>query len=772
MKRVRITYRNALYTVLLFQLLFFLSYPLNGDVVFFNDNSLESGNRSWTISEGTEKNEPDLATFIIPFLHHQLKSDSSSWLPTWDPHSELGKFLIHRQSMSRAFLITNLPALFTDNPFILHTLLSTLTVMLMSIFMFFFLKELNLHPVACAISALGISMANVTIWFLSQVSFNASTCWTICLLWLITKFICKKTPLISLGISFAVYCLFMSGYIQYIVAYAYLLIGYAAIKIYHQNAPFRQKTRTLVYLGLLAAAGIVAASPVYIDIAFMSIDSIRHDMARIITLGSFHGKFGQAKLSDIYSATLSLLMVFDGFLFGDPWILDSLPTSLRVRITPFSPLFFCLFLFSLSINSIKKRWLWLVYMGFFILLKISAPAYEFAVNYLGFHISFIQPLYVIIIPVHVLAAYAIDDILHQNIKGKLVPIVVLSFMIALCILSIIAVRQLEVQAPIDMKHLIAAAIITIGTILFAAFRKQSLIIFIMAISIYFYGFETRIAYPLKDIHLSSPIMEIVRKHTKVDYRFVKVGQWNFFDFFPVMQEPLYGISSIHSFNSLASKNYLQLANSLGLTDPTGLGRYLNHTPNDNRLKGPDFSYTGVNLLLSRNALDPKYFRMVDAHYFRSNGIYSGIGFYTPFQKPILEVQTSAFKLEHQHVFMDGYLQEHNEYQIERTVDLDDLKIFKVASISKPTLLFISQQYNRFWEAWSDRKRLDTIKINGFYQGAILPPGTKEVTLRFKPYVLWSWIPQVLFPIAGVALILRRLKKKPPSSPSIKWTCKQ
>jgi hypothetical protein len=45
-------------------------------------------------------------------------------------------------------------------------------------------------------------------------------------------------------------------------------------------------------------------------------------------------------------------------------------------------------------------------------------------------------------------------------------------------------------------------------------------------------------------------------------------------------------------------------------------------------------------------------------------------------------------------------------------------------------------------------------VNGFYQGVVLPPNTSEVELFFRPFVLWSWLPQLLFAASGALLLLR------------------
>jgi len=45
-------------------------------------------------------------------------------------------------------------------------------------------------------------------------------------------------------------------------------------------------------------------------------------------------------------------------------------------------------------------------------------------------------------------------------------------------------------------------------------------------------------------------------------------------------------------------------------------------------------------------------------------------------------------------------------------------------------------------------------VNRFYQGVIAPPNMSEVDLNFRPFALWSWLPQVFFVASGTLLLLR------------------
>ena len=81
--------------------------------------------------------------------------------------------------------------------------------------------------------------------------------------------------------------------------------------------------------------------------------------------------------------------------------------------------------------------------------------------------------------------------------------------------------------------------------------------------------------------------------------------------------------------------------------------------------------------------------------------------------------------------------------------LDDLKIFRTTPTEQKTLLFLSEQYHPRWKAYARGAPLQTIPVNGFFLGVLVPPQTTRLELRFQPFVIWSWIPQLFY--AGIIL---------------------
>ncbi|MGD9817559.1 MAG: hypothetical protein AB7V04_02555, partial [Desulfomonilaceae bacterium] len=80
---------------------------------------------------------------------------------------------------------------------------------------------------------------------------------------------------------------------------------------------------------------------------------------------------------------------------------------------------------------------------------------------------------------------------------------------------------------------------------------------------------------------------------------------------------------------------------------------------------------------------------------------------------------------------------------------DDFLSLATTPYHEETLLFMSSQYHPFWRACSGKTPLKVVSINNFYLGVIIPPATFEVELTFRPYAIWSWIPQVCFAVSAL-----------------------
>ena len=97
--------------------------------------------------------------------------------------------------------------------------------------------------------------------------------------------------------------------------------------------------------------------------------------------------------------------------------------------------------------------------------------------------------------------------------------------------------------------------------------------------------------------------------------------------------------------------------------------------------------------------------------------------------------------------------------LDRSVEQDDFASFATSDSAHDTLLFLSRQHHPHWTARSGEKPLETVLVNGFYLGVIVPPHTPAVEIAFEPWTRWMWIVHVLIGLGAIVLLLDRFVRK-------------
>ena len=283
-----------------------------------------------------------------------------------------------------------------------------LTVGLTSCFGLLFLRSLGLHPAAGLSAALGLGFGTALFYWLTFVMFLSAICWSLCLLWLITEFIRKGSWPLAIGLAFATYSLLLTGYPQMTVLMGYMIAGHAVLQLAQRSDSLAKKAwRALALLGC-AAAGGVAALPVYLDLFSAAQNSARlaavSDNFFLAVLPPHHGLRDGANF---------LLTIWDWSSLGNA-IAPEYPLSFNGL--SFAPVFGSLIWLSLWMKVGRGVWSWRLFLLFCTAATISSAIYLFAVRHLGFGFSRIQLLCGAIVPGFVLAGYTIDAVVRGNFR--------------------------------------------------------------------------------------------------------------------------------------------------------------------------------------------------------------------------------------------------------------------------------------------------------------------------------------------------------------------
>jgi hypothetical protein len=716
-------------------LVFFAPILFEGQVIYPHDNSREIGAPPIPDEAGiSNRRFSDLAISVIPELHLHLQGDHQGWLSTWNPHVELGRPTYQVNGISKAFLLTHLLSLASDDALEVYSWLTLTTVFSIAFFGYLLLQSMGLHPAACLTGSVGLSLGVWVSHYHTLVMFVAGPCWTLALLWLTKSFIERATLTRAVGIAFCVHALLLTTYPQQVVWQAYLLTWMTLIWLSRRSGPARERLSTFGKLALAVSLGLASVVPVYLDLLLNASRSIRIDLESSFYLASLPPTDGAREVVQFIG------QLFDAFWFGNPIREEH---AIPFNALCLTPLFGTLLLLSFTGGQSRRLWPWQVFSVVCLLTTLSESVYLFGVDYLGLWVSRWTPFQAAYVPIMVLAAHSADGILRHGLPRRGVGVSLVSGVALVAV-----VGNASRGLPID------AGLAAVGISLFAAslafvwMRSPTLLLIVAIVSSFHYGARLRLTRPPGEIRTTSPLADLIRESTGDGFRFAWVGRAGIRS----NEEVLLGLSSVHSYNSVAARSYERWVLRLG-GGFRASGRVFQAFSSPKGLDRTELEYSGVDVLVSRLPLSPDIAAPVDRH--RSFTVYRTL------RAPRLEGQLLAFERTGAgRVGIRGSIPEAASRGIERVTRRDDQLELRLVPSSSPTLLFLSQQFHPQWRAVSGGAELETVEVNGFYQGVVLPEDTRSLELAFAPYARWSWIPQLLVlpAAAGRAIHWRRRRQ--------------
>jgi hypothetical protein len=428
--------------------------------------------------------------------------------------------------------------------------------------------------------------------------------------------------------------------------------------------------------------------------------------------------------ADVAALAASL---FDATWFGRPL---SLEYPLDVRGVSWTPAV-CLLL-PLAPPAWRRGWPWIAFAAAAVLFAVVRPLHAFGVEYLGLSLSRHAPLAAAHVPVAVLAALGADRVLRGEARraGRVAPVLVTVFAVVCAVLA-----GLQLDA--------AAAGVGLGlavlTAVFVATRARALLVMLGLATVLVYGAPMRLARPLQDTRVESPFVESLRAATAGGARYVWVGAAWPGSLHP-NQEVLFDLRSVHSNNSLSSRAYQDWMRRVWSVRGLMEGRLFARLPEGTRPDPQALSFAGIAAVVS------------------GPGVIGASEL-----PPLLQAQFARF--EERGAGRVALARDRLRAQpVERVQALDDALTFTLGPAQRETLLFVSQQHHPDWTAYAGGRELETVVVNDFYQGVRVPPGVGRVELRFRSWVHWSWLPQVVFAALGLFALSARRRRAAGSAP--------
>jgi len=732
------SYRTSALLLGLAILGFFLPCIVRGEVLFPHSNSFEVGYASDV--EGNRAYS-DTSAFYVPELHHNVHGRTY-----WNPHSELGRPAFHMYGMSRVFYLTQALELITRDTLVLHFLSTALAIVGIAAFAFLFLRANRVRPTACLVGSLYLSIGPFAIACQNFPLFLWGVCWALAILFAMTRFVERPSPGWGFALVLFTHSMAMTAYPQHAVWHGYLIVGWLVWLLWNRCTPGR---RARTFLGIAAAGliGALSALPMYADLAVLSGASQRGDTGYDFIVRALPG---MSSLDDF----LRLFLVL-----SDPSVLGNILSpdyTTPYAGSSFTPLGAFLIL-GLFVNR-KAREYWPIVIVLFasILLATVPGLYELAVRYLGLGLSRTNPIRMLHVPAGLLMAFSASHMLASGRSG-----VTLGLAAAWSAAFVLAV---ESEADPQTRNLVWTALGFTGAFLFLARPLPTTLLLAAAVT---FGSPTacvQTRYAPADVHLTSPLIEHLREKTRGGRRFAVVqreyGQRTevgTLRFLPSNQESLYGLASIHTYNPLASHEYMQWASEdLG----AWVGRRFVGISRPDALVEPAFRLSGVDVLATRGVIHEDLARPAET--------FEQIQLYEPLAEPLLFGRSAEFTSDEEGLHVDPR-RIHQKSVEELPSASHDERNFKLAVRRKETVLFCSTQFHPHWMATGEREDgerivLETARLNGIYLGVRIPEGISAVQLRFEPHVRWMGASKGLLLALGLATAALSLLRRERGSP--------
>jgi hypothetical protein len=729
-------YRTAALGLLAVVAVMFFDVLFLGRVVFPNDNRIESG-----ASAEAAPSEPrvgmgtELGTVLVPETHAQLNGDSTRWLAQWSPHDQLGRPMSQVGATSKAFLPTYVLSFLTNDAITVATIQIVLAQGLAGLFLFLFLRELQLDPLACFVGGAALTSAFFFSAGIAHVpTAGYSACWAAGLLWLLARFLDRPSFGSGFGAAFTAYALLLTGHPSYAVITAWYLGMFFVVRVVFGGAVRR---RIAVGGALFAASvlcGAIAAAPVLLDLLEQARRSTWFSAAPDLALAWYPLVYTPAELLG------RLTNWFDPFWFGAPQFSPVYP----IPEIGLGPLLVTLAVMSIAVPRWREILPWLGIAVFCSVASLFPTVYLFGAGYLGLGMAPFPPLALVVLPAAVLAAYAVDHVATSpRRRGALIVLALLPLLLTAL------VRAGVPLAVFKLEYVLLSVLIVAGVLVYVIGRRPIVAIAVVVASVLFH---TRALVPVHtrgDIARSSTLTDLIARYTAGGYRYAAVGPkgrlW-----LPPNDEDWYGIRSIHSNDSLSSRQYQRMLLDISDEGAFSYGRWFPQITSPSRIGGDAFSFTGVNLIVASAPA-------MNAYQWQPVAVVNGVHLFLRPQAVPLEIQADTFTVNDDGAArVDTKFQAAAKYPVMRTANHDDRIELTVTAAPRETLLVLSMQHHPRWKARSGATELKTVAVNDFYLGVRIPAGTTSVVLSYESLVLWSWIPHLAFLLFGVAIAGRRI----------------
>lgn len=672
-----------------------------------------------------------------PWRMLTIENYKNGQLPLWNPYSFSGQPLL-ANIQSAPFQIFNILFLIFDFN-IAWALQVILPSAVAAIFMYLFLRSLNLSVYAASFGALILPFTGFFIAWLTWSTIVAAVMWLPAILFAINKLVAKLSILYFLLIILATTQVIFSGHWQsasYVFLATFLYLAFIFLKT--------KNTKSIVLpIAAIVLGVLITAVQILPSLEFLNLSNRDNDQA-----------YYPAR-QDWFIPSQNLVQLVAPDFFGNPATYNYWGVWNYIEFVSFIgiiPL-------SLAIFAIVKK---TQSVRFFLILTVTALALGLAspiskIPYvLNFpFISSMQPSRIIFLLVFALsssAAIGLDEFLKEKNKSKAVfaPLLIL-----LVILVLIAVTFFENTFPssqdlnpiyIARRNLVIPFLTATAALLIFSLKpvaKSSIIIFatvaiVTIFELFRFGQKFTPFTKISSIFPQTQTTQFLEEQER-PFRIMTTDR----RILHPNTSTVYGLESVDGYDPLYLESYSKLVSSWqsnqAKTEPTSFNRII--TPQ--KINSPVIDFLNVKYILSFDQIpDPRFVKVFEEG---QTKVYENKNVLPRFYFPetIIKVASDQEELNHLLTTRSDLVVTAVSKEFEFTpkskvsgsvkiTKYSDQEILLSTSSSIEAPLIISNINYPGWQAYVDEKKQEIKTVNYLQQLVSIPEGEHELKLKFEP----------------------------------------
>jgi hypothetical protein len=699
--------------------------------------------------------------------HMLMHAPRAGWLSTWSDMNQLGRPLSQLGGWNVSYVLTWVLRIWIDNPYVFFTVNFVLYTYLAGLFALLYVRQLLHHTGLALLAAYLIIASPFFFYWNTYLTFVATTCWALALLcgflWLRNK--PSWQPVLLL--AFAVYSLLSMGYQQMIIHLGYIFVGYVVYLLWQLRDNRQRFWQFIGYAIGAMVMGIVMAVPVYLDtIQAATLATVRQTLSAEYfydVMPYFNG------VTELFRAGLNYVLK-DIFVPVDDFNTQTYPYR-----GGYTSLFVCMLVLIGAIWRWRDTWGWSVWVVIAVLFSFSRTAFVF--GYEQLHLPQLSRAVMFYgagqqVPELILAVYGAHVLLHDAVTRTtkiLLGAVWLGVTLIVSATMFMTVRDVDFQwIFMGSEFFVVFELVIVGCLLVMALIdapriKMAIMFGVLSIQLVWLLQPLLLTKSITAIATTSPSTEVIRQTLQPGERMAMVDEldselanqratYNELTPFGLNYNAVLNLPQLGTYYPLQSKYYVTLMKRFGVN-------YDYYNPYIRKIALPmpenDQWMANIRTIVSKNPLTDSNLTLTA----RTDGFIPFYVYTTPatmgccLQVPLRDVRIVPSAQQDEY-WIDTPKAPTNR-QLQKSEDQGDRFVVPVTESTNENIIVFSQIYYAQWYArvrtatgWQDAP---TVVVNAAYQGVLIPAGTQEVIMEFRPWAYWSIIPNIFW--LGCLLVL-------------------